>query len=78
MARPAGAPYPRGLTPLADWVLNLGFDTFVFWPTDTPIDQTRRFAADVVPRLRELVAAGGARPGRQQLSSHSTTDKESP
>ena len=45
--------------PLAPWVetlggfaLELGFDTFVFWPNDEPLDQLQRFAEEVVPALR--------------------------
>lgn len=30
----------------------LGFDTFVFWPADEPLDQVQRFAREVVPALR--------------------------
>lgn len=41
---------------LADWGQRLGFDTFVFWPVDNPLDQLTRFAEDVVPRVRQLTA----------------------
>jgi alkanesulfonate monooxygenase SsuD/methylene tetrahydromethanopterin reductase-like flavin-dependent oxidoreductase (luciferase family) len=30
----------------------LGFDTFVFWPDEEPLEQLERFAAEVVPGLR--------------------------
>lgn len=42
---------------LTRYVRELGFDTFIFWPTggDQAL-QMERFAADVVPRVREVVA----------------------
>jgi alkanesulfonate monooxygenase SsuD/methylene tetrahydromethanopterin reductase-like flavin-dependent oxidoreductase (luciferase family) len=34
----------------------LGFDSFVFWPVrGDELEQSRRFATEVVPRLRELI-----------------------
>jgi hypothetical protein len=42
---------------LVSWVTDLGFDTFVFWPTDPSEKQVRLFAEDVVPQVRELVDA---------------------
>ncbi|WP_238006646.1 LLM class flavin-dependent oxidoreductase [Dactylosporangium sp. AC04546] len=41
---------------LADWSAGLRFDTFIFWPVHDELDQVRRFAEDVVPRVRELLA----------------------
>lgn len=55
----------RGLLqgPAAHWIdtlsgfaLELGFDTFVFWPEKDPARQLERFAAEVVPGVRETVA----------------------
>ncbi|WP_433220798.1 LLM class flavin-dependent oxidoreductase [Dactylosporangium sp. CS-047395] len=43
---------------LTEWALELGFDTFVFWPTDAPRRQLDRFAAEVVPAVRAAVEAG--------------------
>lgn len=40
---------------LADWVRELRFDTFVFWPAMSELDQLQRFTDEVVPRVRELV-----------------------
>jgi len=40
----------------AGWATELGFDTFVFWPTDPTPEQVRLFADEVVPLTRELVA----------------------
>jgi len=41
---------------LSDWSVDLGFDTFVFWPTTTPLSQLRVFAAEVVPGVRQRVS----------------------
>jgi alkanesulfonate monooxygenase SsuD/methylene tetrahydromethanopterin reductase-like flavin-dependent oxidoreductase (luciferase family) len=46
---------------LTGFALELGFDTFVFWPAADPLPQIERFAAEVVPGVREAVAAGRAR-----------------
>jgi alkanesulfonate monooxygenase SsuD/methylene tetrahydromethanopterin reductase-like flavin-dependent oxidoreductase (luciferase family) len=35
----------------------LGFDTFVFWPAEDPVGQVERFASEVVPGVRDAVAA---------------------
>jgi alkanesulfonate monooxygenase SsuD/methylene tetrahydromethanopterin reductase-like flavin-dependent oxidoreductase (luciferase family) len=37
---------------LAGFATDLGFDTFVLWPTGAPQEQLERFAAEVVPALR--------------------------
>jgi hypothetical protein len=42
---------------LTRFVDELGFDTFVFWPAQDPVRQVERFAAEVVPGVREAVAA---------------------
>ena len=41
---------------LTRWTIELGFDTFIFWPLDPSPEQFRRFALDVAPRTRDLVA----------------------
>jgi alkanesulfonate monooxygenase SsuD/methylene tetrahydromethanopterin reductase-like flavin-dependent oxidoreductase (luciferase family) len=41
---------------LAGWHHDLGFDTFIFWPAANPDGQLERFANDVIPRTRALVA----------------------
>jgi alkanesulfonate monooxygenase SsuD/methylene tetrahydromethanopterin reductase-like flavin-dependent oxidoreductase (luciferase family) len=41
---------------LADWSVDLGFDTFVFWPTTAPLAQLELFAAEVVPGVRQRVS----------------------
>ena len=37
---------------LRRFALELGFDTFVFWPEDEPLAQLERFADEVVPAVR--------------------------
>jgi hypothetical protein len=39
---------------LAELVLEHGFDTFVYWPVDDPVDQIHRFA-EVAPEVVALV-----------------------
>ena len=41
---------------LARWATELGFDSFVFWPSSADTAQVERFAREVIPRTRELVA----------------------
>jgi alkanesulfonate monooxygenase SsuD/methylene tetrahydromethanopterin reductase-like flavin-dependent oxidoreductase (luciferase family) len=43
---------------LTGFALELGFDTFVFWPESDPLAQLERFARAVVPGVREAVASG--------------------
>ena len=40
---------------LTDWSVDLGFDTFIFWPTSAPLPQLELFATDVVPGVRQRV-----------------------
>ncbi len=47
---------------LTEWTVELGFDTFVFWPAADPGRQLALFAEEVVPAVRERVTA--ARSGR--------------
>ena len=37
---------------LTGFAVELGFDTFVFWPDEEPLAQLERFAQEVVPALR--------------------------
>jgi alkanesulfonate monooxygenase SsuD/methylene tetrahydromethanopterin reductase-like flavin-dependent oxidoreductase (luciferase family) len=37
---------------LDSFAAKLGFDTFVFWPDASPLEQLERFAGEVVPALR--------------------------
>ena len=41
---------------LAEWTVDLGFDTFIFWPTRTPLAQFEVFATEVVPAVRQRVS----------------------
>lgn len=41
---------------IAKLALEHGFDTFVYWPAEDPVDQIRRFS-DLVGEVREVVAA---------------------
>lgn len=40
---------------LTEWAVELGFDTFVFWPVTNHQAQSEVFAAEVVPGVREQV-----------------------
>ena len=42
---------------LTHFAAELGFDTFIFWPAEDPVRQLERFAAEVIPGIREAVAA---------------------
>jgi alkanesulfonate monooxygenase SsuD/methylene tetrahydromethanopterin reductase-like flavin-dependent oxidoreductase (luciferase family) len=50
---------------LTVFALDLGFDTFVFWPTEDNLNQLERFAIEVVPGVRAEVirARTGLIPG---------------
>jgi alkanesulfonate monooxygenase SsuD/methylene tetrahydromethanopterin reductase-like flavin-dependent oxidoreductase (luciferase family) len=61
-----GGPGLRGdvatwIETLADWSVELGLDTFIFWPMTAPLDQLEVFAGEVVPGVRERVAERRAR-----------------
>jgi alkanesulfonate monooxygenase SsuD/methylene tetrahydromethanopterin reductase-like flavin-dependent oxidoreductase (luciferase family) len=45
---------------LTGFTRELGFDTFVFWPAEDPVRQVERFAREVIPGVREAVAAARA------------------
>jgi len=47
---------------LTDWAVDLGFDTFIFWPTTAPLAQLEVFAGEVVPAVRERVSERRATP----------------
>jgi alkanesulfonate monooxygenase SsuD/methylene tetrahydromethanopterin reductase-like flavin-dependent oxidoreductase (luciferase family) len=42
---------------LSRFALELGMDTFIYWPAEDPVRQTELFASEVVPAVRETVAA---------------------
>jgi alkanesulfonate monooxygenase SsuD/methylene tetrahydromethanopterin reductase-like flavin-dependent oxidoreductase (luciferase family) len=41
---------------LTEFAVDVGFDTFVFWPATDPRDQVERFAKEVVPGVRNAIA----------------------
>ncbi|MEV2271875.1 LLM class flavin-dependent oxidoreductase [Nonomuraea africana] len=47
----------RWVDTLAEWAVELGFDTFVFWPATDPERQLGLFTGEVVPAVRERVDA---------------------
>jgi alkanesulfonate monooxygenase SsuD/methylene tetrahydromethanopterin reductase-like flavin-dependent oxidoreductase (luciferase family) len=56
---PLIGPVDRWVDTLTEWATELGVDTFVFWPSDTATSSIERFAAEIVPRVREAVEARG-------------------
>jgi alkanesulfonate monooxygenase SsuD/methylene tetrahydromethanopterin reductase-like flavin-dependent oxidoreductase (luciferase family) len=50
-------PVSKWVETLTGFALELGFDTFVFWPTAQPVDQLVLFAEEVVPAVRAAVAS---------------------
>ncbi len=41
---------------MTTWAVDLGFDTFIFWPNAAPHSQLATFAEEVVPAVRERVS----------------------
>jgi alkanesulfonate monooxygenase SsuD/methylene tetrahydromethanopterin reductase-like flavin-dependent oxidoreductase (luciferase family) len=41
---------------LTEWAVDLGFDTFIFWPNAAPHSQLATFVEEVVPAVRERVS----------------------
>ena len=56
--QPLDGPPARWIETLTDWAIDLGVDSFVFWPAEAATDQVDRFAGEVVPAVREAVGAG--------------------
>lgn len=48
-------PVTHWVETLTQFALDLGFDTFVFWPSTDPVRQTERFAQEIVPAVRTAV-----------------------
>jgi alkanesulfonate monooxygenase SsuD/methylene tetrahydromethanopterin reductase-like flavin-dependent oxidoreductase (luciferase family) len=42
---------------LTDWAVDLGLDTFIYWPTTAPAAQLEVFVGEVVPAVRQAVSA---------------------
>jgi hypothetical protein len=53
---PWNGPVEQWVERLTDLTRNNGFDSFIFWPEDDPVDQVGRFS-DVSGQVREAVAA---------------------
>jgi alkanesulfonate monooxygenase SsuD/methylene tetrahydromethanopterin reductase-like flavin-dependent oxidoreductase (luciferase family) len=49
-------PATRWVDELTRFVVELGMDTFIFWPTTDPLRQIEIFAGEVAPAVREAVA----------------------
>lgn len=45
-------PAEHWIETLTSFAVDLGFDTFIFWPSEEPAEQLERFATEVVPALR--------------------------
>jgi alkanesulfonate monooxygenase SsuD/methylene tetrahydromethanopterin reductase-like flavin-dependent oxidoreductase (luciferase family) len=50
-------PVAQWVDRLTHFVVELGMDTFMFWPTSDPIRQVEIFASEVAPAVREAVAS---------------------
>ena len=51
-------PASKWVEELTRFVLDLGMDTFIYWPSEDHERQVELFASDVVPAVREAVAVG--------------------
>jgi alkanesulfonate monooxygenase SsuD/methylene tetrahydromethanopterin reductase-like flavin-dependent oxidoreductase (luciferase family) len=52
---------------LTDWSVDLGFDTFIFWPRTAPLSQLEVFASEVVPAVRQRVGERRGLPLRDHV-----------
>ena len=55
VAGPLDGPPAHWIETLTTWGIDLGIDGFVFWPPDPGTTQIERFAAEIVPAVRELM-----------------------
>jgi hypothetical protein len=46
---------------LTKFAVNLGMDTFIYWPSEDHVRQIELFASEVVPAVRETVERSRAR-----------------
>jgi alkanesulfonate monooxygenase SsuD/methylene tetrahydromethanopterin reductase-like flavin-dependent oxidoreductase (luciferase family) len=51
-------PATRWVEQLSRFALEFGMDTFIYWPSEDHVRQVEHFAGEVVPAVREAVAAG--------------------
>ena len=54
---PLDGPISRWVEELSRFALELGMDTFIYWPQDDHVSQVEVFAREVVPAVHEAVAA---------------------
>jgi alkanesulfonate monooxygenase SsuD/methylene tetrahydromethanopterin reductase-like flavin-dependent oxidoreductase (luciferase family) len=54
---PLDGPISRWVEELTRFALELGMDTFIYWPQDDHVRQVEVFAREVVPAVHEAVAA---------------------
>lgn len=52
---PLDGPVEHIVETLTGFATDLGFDTFIFWPSEATPDQVHRFATEVVPGVRAAV-----------------------
>ena len=52
-------PVGRWVDTLAEWAIDPGIDSFIFWPTAEALTQVERFAAEVAPAVRARLRAEG-------------------
>ena len=50
-------PVDQWIETLTAWAIDLGVDTFVFWPSDSATTSIERFAAEIPPAVREATRA---------------------
>jgi alkanesulfonate monooxygenase SsuD/methylene tetrahydromethanopterin reductase-like flavin-dependent oxidoreductase (luciferase family) len=58
---PLSGPASRWIEELSRFALELGMDTFIYWPAEDHVRQVELFASEVVPAVREAVAAERSR-----------------
>lgn len=54
---PLEGPADQWIETLTRWTLDLGVDGFIFWPPDATVATVERFSAEIVPAVRDAVAA---------------------
>lgn len=54
---PLNGPASGWIEELSRFALELGMDTFIYWPAEDHVRQVELFASEVVPAVRETVAA---------------------
>ncbi len=54
---PLDGPASKWVEELTRFVLDLGMDTFIYWPSDDHERQVELFASEVAPAVREAVSA---------------------